>query len=878
MTEEKSVVNKEYTFSKETDLVLKCAMKVHSEIGDGFQEVIYQRALADEMNNVSLRFNKEKEFPVFYQGSKVGSRSADFVVFDKILVELKSIDELEQRHYSQALNYLKAFGLEVGLLINFGAPSLQWKRVITNRKAILSENCLNQKISDQKSMQSVINEAKSILKETFGYEDFRLQQEQAINQVLHKKDALVIMPTGGGKSICYQIPAMMFDGLTIVISPLISLMKDQVDQLREYGIDAVYLNSSLRPEVYDFNVRKIISGKVKMLYVAPETLMMEKTREMLSNLKVDCFTIDEAHCISEWGHDFRPEYRQIAALREDFPDAVCMALTATATPRVQEDIKNILKFDDSEEFISSFDRDNLFLKVVDKKDPVNQLLDFLFTRKKQSGIIYCFSRRQVDELSETLEDEGYSVKPYHAGLSDGMRAGNQRAFIKDDVQIIVATIAFGMGINKSNVRFIVHYDMPQNIESYYQQIGRAGRDGLRADCLLLYGSSDTQKIQYFINKKKGQEREVAEKHLKQLKKYLESLECRRKPLMAYFGETYPNDECGMCDNCLSVDDDVEDLTIQAQQFLSTIIRSGEKFGATHIADILRGSKAKKVLENEHEKLSTYGIGLEFSKDQWMQISKMLLRQDYISKGEFGGLKLEKPALAVLDGTENVFGTMDRSKTSLEGEAVVRTSSEIENEYDEALFDILRLKRKELADEQDIPPYAVFPDTTLVEMAYFYPQSKESLEPLYGVGSVKKEKYGDTFVGVIKNYAAEHGKEEKKKSIAKQIKRKTGGQKFEIIGEAFNAGQSIELLAEEHGVKDMTILKHLKDFLDDGNKLRLEGLLEASELSLRQRDQVMKSFDKKNPLMLRPVYDDLDKKIGYDELRVMQLYYLAKEKQ
>ncbi|HAW80057.1 MAG TPA: hypothetical protein DCX27_10335, partial [Balneola sp.] len=489
MTEEKSVVNKEYTFSKETDLVLKCAMKVHSEIGDGFQEVIYQRALADEMNNVSLRFNKEKEFPVFYQGSKVGSRSADFVVFDKILVELKSIDELEQRHYSQALNYLKAFGLEVGLLINFGASSLQWKRVITNRKAILSENCLNQKISDQKSMQSVINEAKSILKETFGYEDFRLQQEQAINQVLHKKDALVIMPTGGGKSICYQIPAMMFDGLTIVISPLISLMKDQVDQLREYGIDAVYLNSSLRPEVYDFNVRKIISGKVKMLYVAPETLMMEKTREMLSNLKVDCFTIDEAHCISEWGHDFRPEYRQIAALREDFPDAVCMALTATATPRVQEDIKNILKFDDSEEFISSFDRDNLFLKVVDKKDPVNQLLDFLFTRKKQSGIIYCFSRRQVDELSETLEDEGYSVKPYHAGLSDGMRAGNQRAFIKDDVQIIVATIAFGMGINKSNVRFIVHYDMPQNIESYYQQIGRAGRDGLRADCLLLYGSS-----------------------------------------------------------------------------------------------------------------------------------------------------------------------------------------------------------------------------------------------------------------------------------------------------------------------------------------------------------------------------------------------------
>ena len=727
------------------------------------------------------------------------------------------------------------------------------------------------------STHSEISKAKQILKETFGYDNFRLQQEQAITQVLDKKDALVIMPTGGGKSLCYQIPALMFEGLTIVISPLISLMKDQVEQLREYGIDAVYLNSSLRHEVYEFNVRKVKSGKVKMLYVAPETLMMDKTREMLKDLTVSCFTIDEAHCISEWGHDFRPEYRQIASLREDFPNAVCMALTATATPRVQEDIKNILKFGHSEEFISSFDRKNLFLKVVDKKDPVNQLLDFLFTRKKQSGIIYCFSRRQVDELAEALEEEGYSVKPYHAGLSDGMRSGNQRAFIRDDIQIIVATIAFGMGINKPNVRFVVHYDMPQNIESYYQQIGRAGRDGLRADCLLLYGSSDTQKIQYFINKKKGQEREVAENHLKQLKKYLESLDCRRKPLMNYFGETYPSDECGMCDNCLSVDDDVEDLTIQAQQFLSTIIRSGEKFGATHIADILRGSKAKKVLENEHEKLSTYGIGLDFSKDQWMQISKMLLRQEYLSKGEFGGLKIEKLALAILDGTENVFGTMDRSKTSLEGEAVVRTSSEVENEYDEVLFDILRLKRKELSDDQDIPPYAVFPDTTLVEMAYYYPQSKDSLENLYGVGTVKKEKYGDTFVGVIKNYAAEHGKEERKKSIAKTLGKKIGSQKFEIIGNAFNGGQSIALLAEEHGVKDMTIIKHLKDFLDDGNTLRLEGLLEASNLSLRQRDQVMKSFKKKNPLMLRPVYDDLNKHVGYDELRIMQLYYMAQNK-
>ena len=724
----------------------------------------------------------------------------------------------------------------------------------------------------------MIDQAKSILKEVFGYESFRLQQEKVINQVLNKKDALVIMPTGGGKSLCYQIPALIFDGLTIVVSPLISLMKDQVEQLREYNVPAVYLNSSLTPEAYAFNVRRIQSGKIKLLYLAPETLMMDKTRELLSSIKVDCFTIDEAHCISEWGHDFRPEYRQMATVREeDFPSAVCVALTATATPRVQDDIKNILSLKDSEAFISSFDRENLFLKIADKKDPHNQLLDFLYTRKKQSGIIYCFSRRQVDEVAEILEEEGYSVKPYHAGLHDEQRAFNQRAFIRDDVSIIVATIAFGMGINKPNVRYVVHYDMPQNIESYYQQIGRAGRDGLRSDCLLLFGYSDTQKIKYFINQKEGNEKEVAENHLKQLVKYLETTDCRRKPLMNYFGEKYPKDECGMCDNCLSVDADVEDLTIHAQKFLSCVVRSGEKFGASHIVDILRGSKSKKVLEFEHDKLPTYGIGLEWNKDQWTQLSRSLIRQGYLSKGEHGSLKLEKSALAVLSGDENVFGILDRTSTSVDGEAMVRTSSEIEQDYDVKLFELLRIKRKEIADEQDVPPYAIFPDTTLVEMAYFFPQSKDSLEHLYGIGAVKKEKFGSAFVGIIKKYTQEHGLEERKKSLATKVKKSTSNKKHHIIGEAFNAGETIPLLAEEHGVKEVTILSHLKTFLDEGNDLRLEGLLEFTTLSQRQQDHVMEAFKKKGPLMLRPVYDELNKAIGYDELRIMQLYYIATNK-
>lgn len=723
----------------------------------------------------------------------------------------------------------------------------------------------------------MIEQAKRILKEVFGYDHFRLQQEAAITQVLNKKDALVIMPTGGGKSLCYQIPALIFEGMTIVVSPLISLMKDQVGQLKEYNIPSVFLNSSLSPEAYNYNVKKIRSGQVKLLYVAPETLLMDRTMELLKDIRVDCFTIDEAHCISEWGHDFRPEYRQLAQVRKNFPEAVCIALTATATPQVQEDIKRSLEFSDSESFISSFDRPNLFLKIVDKKDPENQLLDFLYTRKNQSGIIYCFSRRQVDELAEMLADEGYSVRPYHAGLTTRERTLNQQAFIRDDVRIIVATIAFGMGINKPNVRFVVHYDMPQNIESYYQQIGRAGRDGLRSDCVLFFSYSDTHKIKYFINQKKGNEKIVAEKHLGHLLKFLEATDCRRKPLMEYFGETYPKEKCGMCDNDLSADKDVEDFTLQAQKFMSCMLQVEEGFGAGHIIDILRGSKNQKVLEHGHDKLDAYGIGLEWAKTQWEQLSRLLMRQHYIEKGEYGTLKITEKAKPVLAGEENVFGVLDRTQAALEGEEIVRTSSEIEKEYDRELFELLREKRKELADADDVPPYAIFPDTTLIEMAYYYPQNKDALDAIYGVGAVKKEKFGNAFIGVIKNYAAGHDVMERQKSLLKKMRTTTSGEKHQIVGQAFNAGQSIKLLAEQHGVKEVTILSHLKKYLDEGNELRLDGLLQASSLSDRQRDQVLKALKKKGPLMLRPVYEELKKQIGYDELRIMQLYYLAGEK-
>lgn len=721
----------------------------------------------------------------------------------------------------------------------------------------------------------MIKEAKNKLNNVFGYENFRPLQEEIIAQVLNKEDALVIMPTGGGKSLCYQIPALIFDGLTIVVSPLISLMKDQVEQLRQYNIPAIYLNSSLSPEEYQENVDKLKRREIKMLYLAPETLLMDSTRELLQDQNVELFTIDEAHCISEWGHDFRPEYRQLTEVRKDFPEATCLALTATATPRVREDIKSILKMSDSETFLASFDRKNLFLKVADKEDPLEQTLDFLYTRKKQSGIIYCFSRKQVEELYVELKKEGHSVKPYHAGLSKNIRSRNQEAFIRDDISIIVATIAFGMGIDKPNVRFIVHYDMPKNIESYYQQIGRAGRDGLRSDCLLLYSRSDKQKIQYFINQKEGKEKEVAEQHLKDLIDYLETDECRRIPLMEYFGETYPNDDCGMCDNCLSLDAEVEDLTVQAQKFLSCVVRTDEAHDAYYIADILRGSNSEEIAENGHDELSTYDIGNEWSKEQWILLGRMLVKQGYLSRTEnHGALHLEEQARAVLDGQENVFGALDRSDTVLSDEAIDRTTSDVENNYDKDLFEILREQRKEMADEQEVPPYTIFPDTTLMEMSYYFPQSTENLLPIYGVGSVKKKKYGDVFVKIIERYCEENDIEEREKTLAKKKKEQLSGEKYERIGQAFNRGQSIERLCEEYGVKQVTILKHLKTYLKEGNDLRTDGLAAASTLSVRKRDEVLKVMEELNTNVLRPVYDKLNKSVGYNELRVLQLYYMA----
>lgn len=715
-----------------------------------------------------------------------------------------------------------------------------------------------------------------ILNEVFGYDEFRPLQKEIIESVLQKTDTMAIIPTGGGKSLCYQIPGLIFEGLTIVVSPLISLMKDQTDQLKSLDVPAVFLNSALSYGEYNYNVDQIKQGKIKLVYMAPEGLLAERNLNFLKELKVDCITVDEAHCISEWGHDFRPEYRKITDVRREFPDAVCLAFTATATQRVRDDILKSLELSDPAVYIASFNRENLFLEVVAKSRPLYQILDFLKKFKDKSGIIYCFSRAQVDELYEDLLDEGYSVKPYHAGLPESERKKNQELFIKDDVNIIVATIAFGMGIDKPNVRFVIHHDLPKSIESYYQEIGRAGRDGLKSNCLLLLGYGDTQKIQYFINQKEDdKERRIAHGHLDALLNYAESYECRRKPLLRYFDENYKEDNCGMCDNCVSERDDLEDISLEAKKFLSCVKRTGEFFGAGHIVDVLRGSRSQKVIEKGHDKLSTYGIGKEHSKQQWFHFSRQFLQLGLMEKApKYGSLKLTTRAWDVFKDREQVMGTLQEAR------ADYSKAKETDIHYDEKLFNKLKNIRKALADHNKLPPYAVFPDKTLVEMAAYFPQTESSLLSIHGVGSVKLNKFGANFLTLIKNYCAHNNIGEKRKAGTRRRRevnperKKSGGEyKHHKVAKEFKKGSSILELKDKYGVKGSTILSHLYKYCIEGNSIQPEGMLDYLKMSKADIEKLKDNFDSDGLNGLRQIHDNLEGEYDYDEISAMRLYFM-----
>lgn len=706
----------------------------------------------------------------------------------------------------------------------------------------------------------VMVKAKSILRNKFGYDDFRNLQEDVISNVLAKKDTLAIMPTGGGKSLCYQIPALIFDGLTVVISPLISLMKDQVEQLRDLNIEAIFLNSTLKKREYRKNSDMVRDGKVKLLYLAPETYMMESTQELLSSIRVDCITIDEAHCVSEWGHDFRPEYMRIASTRDQYPEAVFLALTATATPRVQDDITDSLQLKDYDKFLASFDRPNLFLKVVPKVDPLKQTLDYLSKHRKQPGIIYCFKRKQVETLCEELQSHGYSARPYHAGLSDKDREENQELFLKDEIQIIVATIAFGMGINKPNVRFVIHYDLPKSMESYYQEIGRAGRDGLKSECLLLFSYTDIAKFKYLLKKKEEKERNIAEKQIDALVEYLEHQNCRRIPLLKYFGETYEKTRCsGNCDNCLAQLTGDADISEYAYKYLYCVKETGEEFGLSYIANLLRGSKDDQILKNGHDDLNSYNTGKSLQRNQWAIVARQLVEKGFLNWDKKNDkLELTTKGIAFIHKQYPLDGRLNEEAEDSDKNDNGKAKTK------EEIFIGLNDLRKEFAEDQGIPPYAVITEESMHELSEQLPKDKDEFLAIPGITEFKYKKYGEEFIRKIKKLA---------KLKTDDDEKSLDHNKFMQIGEKYNKGMPIREIAEEFDIKYSVVLDHLFHYIQSGGKLNKIDWLAQRILGKEKLDKVTAAYDAMGCNNLEPVFEHFEGNIGIDHLKIIRLYYL-----
>jgi len=588
------------------------------------------------------------------------------------------------------------------------------------------------------------------LKKTFGYSEFRPLQREIIEATMAGRDVFALLPTGGGKSLCFQLPALHRPGLTVVVSPLIALMKDQVDQLQAAGVAATFLNSSLGAAEARARLRGLHHGEYRLLYAAPERLMLDNWKENLRAWNVNALAIDEAHCISEWGHDFRPEYRQIAQLRDLLPGVPAMALTATATGRVREDIVKHLRLHDAAVFVASFNRPNLSYRVTPKDQPLKQILDFISKRRDDSGIVYCATRAAVERVAEGLADRGYAARPYHAGLDATQRSQNQELFLRDEARIICATIAFGMGINKPNVRWVIHHDLPKNIEGYYQETGRAGRDGLPSDCLLLFSAGDAAKQTHFIEEmSSAQEQQAARSQLRQMMHYAECATCRRSELLAYFGEHFPGDNCGACDNCLEPRA-TYDGTTNAQKFLSCVYRilQAGRFGVgmNHIIEVLTGADTDKIRRWNHQALTTYGIGQDLTRPQWAAIGRELMRLGLLAQaaGEFPTLEITGDGVEALRSRRII--TLTKSLTISKAKSSTQRAGQIE--CDEVLFGRLRNLRKQLADERSVPAYVIFGDATLRDMARQYPASKDAMRGIFGVGEKKLEEFGGVFAAVV----------------------------------------------------------------------------------------------------------------------------------
>lgn len=707
------------------------------------------------------------------------------------------------------------------------------------------------------------------LKRVFGFQAFRPNQEAIIKNILDKRDVFVVMPTGGGKSLCYQLPAKIMNGTTVVISPLISLMKDQVDAALENGITAAFINSSLAPKETASAYRRLRNNSLDLLYIAPERFALLNFIETLKTVPISLFAIDEAHCISEWGHDFRPDYLNLSSIIKTFPKTTVAAFTATATQRVQNDIINKIGLRSPFTVRASFNRPNLFYRVESKRRLELQLLELIRKHAAEQGIIYRTTRDSVTALAEMLKDNGIKALPYHAGLTQKERKANQEAFNRDEAHVITATIAFGMGIDKSNVRYVIHADLPKNIESYYQETGRAGRDGEPADCILFFSMGDIPRVKYFIDQiTDDKERSIAMEKLNQTVRYASHNVCRRRQLLEYFGEDYGVENCGACDICTGIVEKI-DITIDAQILMSAISRTGQRFGIGHIIDIVTGADTKRIRELEHDRIKTYGAGKERDKNHWRFIADELLTQDVIYQDgdRYPVLKLSKKGKDVLYNREKVSGLKREGAKKKQWAA---RGSEF-TLYDEVLFDKLRVLRKSLADEQQVPPFIIFSDRTLHEMCRHYPATLPDMAGISGAGDVKLERYGNDFIKMIKAYLRENPdnliqSRQSYETSAYPVHNKTRGKTFDKTFELFKQGLSIEEIAKARNLAASTITGHIEKLILTGHDIDMDRLVEP-----KRRDEIGKLFLTLQSWQLNPVIEHFQGAVSYDEAKFVRAY-------
>ena len=709
--------------------------------------------------------------------------------------------------------------------------------------------------------------ALALLKSHFGYDRFRPHQEEVVTSVLEGRDTLVVMPTGSGKSLCYQLPALCFDGVTLVVSPLISLMKDQVDGLRANGIAAGLINSSLTQAERDQVQAEARAGRLKLLYVAPERIALPGFQRFLDSLKVSLIAIDEAHCISEWGHDFRPEYRNLHFLRQVFPRTPLMALTATATERVRDDIVGQLELQNPHTCKASFNRENLTYRVMPKNTAFSDLLALLRSHPNDSAIVYCFARKDTEQLAADLKANGLNALPYHAGLDPDTRKGTQERFIRDDVPIVVATIAFGMGIDKPDVRLVVHYDLPKSIEGYYQETGRAGRDGLPSECVLFYSYGDRRKHAFFIDEiEDASQLENAERKLAQVVEYCEVQTCRRRHLLEYFGEIWPGDDCAGCDNCLTPKEEF-DATEVAQKVLSAVVRTGERFGEGHINDVLRGRGGKRIRDLGHDKLSVYGIARDLTRDDLKEIIHLLTARRLLARdgGRYPTLTVTPEGRQLLTNRSTL--TLYRPRAS--GRQVPAGKTE-DLPFHQALCDQLRALRKKVADEMGVPPYVIFHDTSLQQMAYYLPHSHESFSRITGVGTAKVDAFSGQFLPVIKQFAFENGLDEQtndQRGRANVARAPRESPTSDRTKELLPLKLTIEQMA---GVRDLsvsTIINHIAQLVSAGEQVDISYLMPSAD----RFAEIEAAFEASGSFQfLAPVRVLLGEDYSYEELRLVRI--------